>query len=52
MNTNFIKFEIKIIETAKGTGSTSTLNFDLEITVEPVENKNAIAPTHLSLIHI
>lgn len=46
MNTNFIKFESKKLETAKGTGLISTLNFDLEITVEPVQSDNEMAPTH------
>lgn len=46
MNTNFIKFENDKIETATGHGMISTLNFDLDITVEPVESDNDMAPTH------
>ena len=46
MNTNFIKFENHIIETAKGIGKISTLNFDLDISVEPLTSANPLAPTH------
>lgn len=46
MNTNFIKFENKKLETAKGKGTISTLKFDLEISVEPVTSDNELAPTH------
>ena len=46
MNTNFIKFESDNIETAKGKGTISTLKFDLEITVEPLDSANELAPTH------
>ena len=46
MNTNFIKFEKDNIETANGKGTISTLKFDLDITVEPVDSDNPKAPTH------
>jgi len=46
MTTNCIKFESANIETAKGTGSISTLTFDIDITVEPVASDNPMAPTH------
>jgi|GEM_PF-222214 Uncharacterized conserved protein len=46
MTTNCIKFTNADIETAKGTGSISTLTFDLDITVEPVARSNRMAPTH------
>ena len=46
MTTNCIKFTSADIETAKGTGSISTLTFDLDITVEPVASTNPMAPTH------
>ena len=46
MNTNFIKFENDNIETAKGKGTISTLKFDLEIMVEPLQSDNPKAPTH------
>ncbi|MCP4932659.1 MAG: DUF736 domain-containing protein [bacterium] len=46
MNTNFIKFQNDNIESAKGTGSISTLTFDLDITLEPVQSDNPMAPTH------
>ena len=46
MTTNCIKFTSDDIETAKGVGSISTLNFDLDITVEPVASSNPMAPTH------
>ena len=46
MTTNCIKFESADIETAKGTGSISTLTFDIDITVEPVASDNPMAPTH------
>ena len=46
MTTNCIKFNNDKIETAKGTGSISTLTFDLDITVEPITNDNPLAPTH------
>lgn len=46
MTTNCIKFTSDDIETAKGVGSISTLNFDLDITVEPIASSNPMAPTH------
>ncbi|MEO3477299.1 DUF736 family protein [Phaeobacter sp. CAU 1743] len=46
MTTNCIKFTSADIETAKGTGSISTLTFDLDVTVEPVASTNPMAPTH------
>ena len=46
MTTNCIKFESADLETAKGTGSISTLTFDLDISVEPVTSDNPMAPTH------
>ncbi|MBL4766434.1 MAG: DUF736 family protein [Rhodobacteraceae bacterium] len=46
MTTNCIKFINDNIETATGTGSISTLTFDLDITVEPVTSDNPLAPTH------
>ena len=46
MTTNCIKFNNDNIETATGTGSISTLTFDLSITVEPITSDNPLAPTH------
>ena len=46
MTTNCIKFTSADFETAKGVGSISTLNFDLDVTVEPVASTNPMAPTH------
>ena len=46
MTTNCIKFESTDIETSKGSGSISTLTFDLDITVEPIVSDNPMAPTH------
>ena len=46
MTTNCIKFNNDNIETATGTGSISTLTFDLGITVEPITSDNPLAPTH------
>ena len=46
MTTNCIKFESTDIEAAKGSGSISTLTFDLDITVEPIISDNPMAPTH------
>jgi len=46
MTTNCIKFNNDKIETATGTGSISTLTFDLDITVEPIISDNPLAPTH------
>ena len=40
MVTNYIKFNNDKIETAKGTGSISTLTFDLDIIVEPITSDN------------
>ena len=45
MTTNCIKFNNDNIETATGTGSISTLTFDLGITVEPITSDNPLAPT-------
>ena len=46
MTTNCIKFNNDNIETAKGTGSISTLTFDLDVTVQPIVSDNPLAPTH------
>lgn len=46
MNTNIIKFHNDDIETSKGTGSISTLTFDVDVTVEPNNSDNPMAPTH------
>ena len=46
MTANYIKFTSDDIEAAKGVGSISTLNFDLDITVEPIASSNPMAPTH------
>lgn len=46
MTTNCIKFDAPDIEKAKGSGSISTLTFDIDITVEPVSSDNPLAPTH------
>ena len=46
MTTNCIKFMNDNIETAKGTGSISTLSFDLDVTVERINSDNPLAPTH------
>jgi len=46
MTTNCIKFNNDKIETATGTGSISTLTFDLDITVETITSDNPLAPTH------
>jgi len=46
MNTNVIKFQNNNIETSKGTGSISTLKFDIDITVEPNSSDNPMAPSH------
>lgn len=46
MITNIIKFENDNIETSKGSGSISTLTFDVDITVEPNNSDNPMAPTH------
>ncbi|MFG6554481.1 DUF736 family protein [Sulfitobacter sp. 1A16808] len=46
MATNCIKFTSADIETAKGTGSISTLTLDLDITIEPVASTNPMASTH------
>ena len=46
MTTNCIKFESDDIGRARGVGSISTLTFDLDITVEPLDSDNPMAPTH------
>lgn len=46
MTTNFIKFESDDIGHARGVGSISTLTFDLDITFEPPDSDNPMAPTH------
>lgn len=46
MTTNCIKFDSADIETAKDVGSISTLTFDIDISVEPVESDNPMAPTY------
>lgn len=44
---NFIKFENDDIATSRGTGSISTLTFDLDFTLEPKNSQNPLAPTHI-----
>jgi uncharacterized protein (DUF736 family) len=46
MNTNLIKFQNENIETSKGTGSISTLTFDVDVSIEPNESDNPLAPSH------
>jgi len=46
MNTNIIKFHDDNIETSKGTGSISTLTFDVDVSIEPNNSDNPMAPTH------
>lgn len=46
MNTNIITFASDDIATSKGTGSISTLQFDVDFEVAPLESKNPLAPTH------
>lgn len=46
MNINCIKFHNEDLETSKGSGSISTLTFDLDVAVEPVTSENPMAPTH------
>ena len=46
MNTNIIKFHKDNITTSKGTGSISTLTFDIDVAVEPNSSENPMAPTH------
>lgn len=46
MTTNLIKFQNDNIETSKGSGSISTLKFDVDVTVEPNNSDNPMAPTH------
>lgn len=46
MTTNIIKFENDKIETSKGSGSISTLTFDVGVTIEPNTSDNPKAPTH------
>lgn len=46
MNTNIIKFNDDNIETSKGSGSISTLTFDIDVTIEPNNSDNPMAPTH------
>lgn len=46
MNTNIITFESEDIATSKGKGSISTLQFDVDIEVIPLESDNELAPTH------
>lgn len=46
MTTNIIKFQNDEIATSKGTGSISTLTFDIDVTIEPNNSENPMAPTH------
>jgi len=46
MNTNLIKFHDDNIATSKGTGSISTLTFDVDISLTPNNSDNPMAPTH------
>lgn len=46
MNTNIIKFQNDTIETSKGSGSISTLTFDVDVSIEPNNSDNPMAPTH------
>ncbi|MBF9052406.1 DUF736 family protein [Roseobacter sp. HKCCD9010] len=46
MSTNCIQFESTEIETAKSVGSISTLTFDIDISVEPLQSDNPMAPPH------
>ena len=46
MTTNIIKFQNDNIATAKGVGSISTLTFDVDVTIEPNNSDNPLAPTH------
>ena len=46
MNTNIIKFENENLETSKGKGSISTLNFVADVELVPNPSKNEMAPTH------
>ena len=46
MNTNIIKFENENLETSKGKGSISTLNFDADVELVPNPSSNDMAPTH------
>lgn len=45
--TNIINFENDDITTSRGTGSVSTLTFDLDFTLEPKNSHNPLAPTHI-----
>ena len=46
MATNCIHFDSSEIENAKGSGSISTLTFDIDITVEPISSDNPMAHKH------
>ena len=46
MNTNIIKFHNDNIENSKGSGSISTLTFDVDVTLEPNNSDHPMAPTH------
>lgn len=46
MDTNVIKFASEDLETAKGTGSISTLKFDVDVELVPLQSDNEMAPTH------
>ena len=46
MDTNIIKFASEDLETAKGKGSISTLTFDVDVEVVPLQSDNDLAPTH------
>lgn len=46
MTTNCVRYEPDDIARSRGVGSISTLTVDLDITVEPLESDNPMAPTH------
>lgn len=46
MDTNIIKFENDDIETSKGSGSISTLTFDVDVTITPNKSDNPMALSH------
>lgn len=46
MSAKCFKFESADVARAKGTGSISSLDFDLDVTVEPGVSDNPMAPTH------
>lgn len=46
MDTNIIEFESADIDNAMGTGSISTLKFDIDVELHPLNSSNPMAPTH------